>query len=70
MNNREVPYYYGIFRDRVISGEIKVNEMVSLEMNRIDRLIEDPHYYYDRSTVEGYIKFCESELTLTDGRRS
>ena len=48
---------------------VYLNEMVSLEMNRIDRLIEDPHYYYDRSTVEGYIKFCEAELTLTDGRR-
>ena len=67
MNNKEVPYYYGKFRDDVISGKIMVNEMVSLEMNRIDRLIEDPNYYYDRSRVEGYIKFCESELTLTDG---
>jgi phage terminase large subunit-like protein len=65
--NNAVPKYYGIFRDKVLRGEIPVNEMVSLEMNRIDRLIESPVFYYDPEGVERYIRFCEKELTLVDG---
>ena len=65
--NNVVPKYYGMFRDAVIRGEIPVNNEVSMEMNRIDALIENPGIYYDPDPVEGYIKFCENELTLTDG---
>lgn len=61
------PKYYGEFRDAVIRGEIPVNEEVSLEMNRIDQLIANPGVYYDPAPVEGFIDFCESEMTLTDG---
>ncbi len=67
LSNTAVPKYYGQFRDAVIRGEIPVNEKVSLEMNRIDSLIENPNYYYDESKVQGWIDFCESELTLTNG---
>lgn len=67
LSNRAVPKYYGMFRDAVIRGEIPVNQNISMEMNRIDRLIEDPRYYYDPAPVEGWIDFCESELTLVDG---
>lgn len=67
LSNTAVPKYYGMFRDAVLRGEIPVNEMISLEMNRIDRLIANPDYYYDEALVEGWVKFCEAELTLTDG---
>lgn len=67
LSNTATPVYYGKFRDAVISGEIPVCREVSMEMNRIDNLIRDPRYYYDDKAVEGYIKFCENELTLTDG---
>lgn len=67
LSNTAVPTYYGQFRDAVIRGEIPVNEEISMEMNRIDSLIANPGVYYDDSVVEGYIKFCENELTLTDG---
>lgn len=67
LSNTAVPKYYGQFRDAVIRGEIPVNEEISMEMNRIDSLIANPGVYYDDSVVEGYIKFCENELTLTDG---
>ena len=67
LSNTAVPIYYGQFRDAVIRGEIPVNENVSLEMNRIDRLIDDPRFYYDDEAIDGWIKFCETELTLTDG---
>lgn len=67
LSNTAVPKYYGEFRDAVIAGEIPVCETVSLEMNRIDALIDNPKYYYDDKAVEGYIKYCEKELTLTDG---
>lgn len=67
LSNTATPKYYGEFREKVINGEIPVNEMVSLEMNRIDALIRDPKYYYDDQAVEGWIRFCENELTLTDG---
>lgn len=67
LSNTATPKYYGRFREAVIRGEIPVNEMISLEMNRIDALIKNPGVYYDPLPVEGYIAFCESELTLTDG---
>ena len=67
LSNTAVPKYYGQFRDAVLRGEIPVNKEVSMEMNRIDDLIANPGVYYDGSVVEGFIKFCESELTLTDG---
>lgn len=62
-----VPKYYGLFRDAVIHGEIPVNEEISMEMNRIDDLIANPGIFYDDQAVEGWIKFCNNELTLTDG---
>jgi phage terminase large subunit-like protein len=67
LSNTAVPKYYGMFRDAVIRGEIPVCKEVSMEMNRIDRLIRDPRYYYDDDVVEGWIAYCEGELTLTDG---
>lgn len=67
MSNTAVPIYYGQFRDAVIRGEIPVNREVSLEMNRIDALIANPNIYYDNAVVEGFILYCEKELTLTDG---
>lgn len=67
LSNTAVPKYYGMFRDAVIRGEIPVCREIDLEMNRIDRLIDDPRYYYDDQAVEGFILYCENELTLTDG---
>lgn len=67
LSNTAVPKYYGQFRDAVIRGEIPVNREVSMQMNRIDDLIANPGVYYDDQAVEGFIKFCENELTLTDG---
>ena len=67
LSNTATPKYYGQFRDAVLRGEIPVNREISMEMNRIDALIEDPLYYYDDMAVEGFIKYCEFELTLTDG---
>lgn len=67
LSNTAIPKYYGMFRDRVIRGEIPVCQEVSMQMNLIDGLIENPNYYYDGAIVEGYIKYCENELTLTDG---
>ena len=67
LSNRAIPKYYGAFREAVIRGEIAVNELVSLEMNRIDALINNPGIWYDEDAVEGFIRYCESELTLTDG---
>lgn len=67
LSNSAVPIYYGQFRDEVLRGDIPVNREVSLEMNRIDALIANPHIYYDDMAVEGFILFCENELTLTDG---
>ena len=67
ISNTAVPKYYGQFRDAVIRGEIPVCETISLEMNRIDDLIRNPGIYYDPQKVEGWIRFCEKELTLTDG---
>ncbi len=67
LSNTAVPRYYGEFRDAVIRKEIPVCEEVSLEMNRIDELIDNPGIWYDNRAVEGFIYFCENELTLTDG---
>lgn len=67
LSNTAVPKYYGAFRDAVIRGEIPVCNEISMEMNRIDDLIANPGIYYDDQAVEGWIKYCESELTLTDG---
>ena len=67
LSNTAVPKYYGAFRDAVIRGEIPVNREVSMEMNRIDDLIANPGVYYDDQAVEGWIEYCEKELTLTDG---
>lgn len=67
LSNTAVPKYYGRFRDAVLRGEIPVNREISMEMNRIDDLIANPGVYYDDEAVEGWIKFCENEMTLTDG---
>lgn len=67
LSNTAVPKYYGEFRDAVMRGEIPVNREISMEMNRIDDLIENPGVWYDDLAVEGFISFCEEELTLTDG---
>lgn len=67
LSNTATPRYYGEFRDAVLRGDIPVCKEVSMEMNRIDDLIANPGVYYDEQAVEGWIKFCESELTLTDG---
>ena len=67
LSNTAVPTYYGQFRDMVLRGEIPVNREISQEMNRIDALIANPAYYYDDQAVEGFIRYCENELTLTDG---
>ena len=67
LSNTAVPKYYGRFREAVLRGEIPVCREISMEMNRIDALIDDPIYYYDNLAVEGFILFCEKELTLTDG---
>ena len=67
LSNTAVPKYYGQFRDAVIRGEIPVCREISMEMNRVDDLIANPGIYYDDKAVEGWIKYCENELTLTDG---
>ena len=67
LSNTATPFYYGQFRDAVIRGEIPVCKEISMEMNRIDRLIDDPGIYYDDKAVNGFIEYCENELTLTDG---
>lgn len=67
LSNTAVPIYYGQFRDAVIRGDIPVNKEVAMQMNLIDDLIADPNFYYDDTAIEGFIKYCENELTLTDG---
>ena len=67
LSNTATPKYYGMFRDAVIRGEIPVCETISMEMNRIDALIANPGIWYDDQAVEGFISYCETELTLTDG---
>ena len=67
LSNTATPKYYGLFREAVLRGDIPVCQEVSMEMNRIDGLIANPAVYYDPDPVEGFIRFCEDELTLTDG---
>ena len=67
LSNTATPIYYGRFRDAVLRGEIYVNKEISMQMNRIDKRIDNPRYYYDSKAIQGFIKFCENELTLTDG---
>ena len=67
LSNTATPLYYGMFRDAVVRGEIPVCKEISMEMNRIDALIANPGVYYDNAAVNGFISFCEAELTLTDG---
>lgn len=67
LSNTATPIYYGLFREAVMRGEIPVCREISMEMNRIDDLIVNPGVYYDDKAVNGFIKFCERELTLTDG---
>ena len=67
LSNVATPTYYGQFREKVLSGEIPVNREISMEMNRIDSLIANPDYYYDDEAIDGFIAYCENELTLTDG---
>ena len=67
LSNTATPKYYGMFRDAVIRGDIPVCETVSLQMNRIDAMIENPGLWYDDQAIQGFINYCENELTLTDG---
>ena len=67
LSNTATPKYYGEFRDAVLRGDIPVCETISMEMNRIDALIKDPGVYYDSEAINGWIEFCENELTVTDG---
>ena len=67
LSNTATPIYYGQFREQVMRGEIPVCQTIEMEMNRIDNLIADPEIYYDDQAVEGWIAYCENELTLTDG---
>ena len=67
LSNTAVPIYYGQFRDAVLRGEIPVCKEIAMEMNRIDDNIANPGLYYDDKAVNGFIDYCEEELTLTDG---
>ena len=67
LSNTATPKYYGEFRDAVLRGDIPVNQKISMEMNRIDELIANPGIYYDDEAIDGWIRYCENELTLTDG---
>lgn len=67
LSNTAIPIYYGQFRDAVVRGDIPVNREISMEMNRIDALIANPQIFYDDQAVEGFMRFCEGEMTLTDG---
>jgi hypothetical protein len=67
LSNTATPIYYGRFREKVLRGEIPVCREISMEMNRIDALIDDPEVYYDDQAINGFIAYCETECTLTDG---
>lgn len=67
LSNTDTPYYYGLFRQHVLNGDIPVCREIGMEMYRIDALIANPHIYYDPAPLEGFIAYCENELTLTDG---
>ena len=70
LSNTATPKYYGQFRDAVMRGEIPICKEIAMEMNRIDDLIANPGVWYDDQAVEGFISFCECELTLTDGEET
>ena len=67
LSNTSTPEYYAKFRDDVISGKIPICREIAMEMNRIDDLIANPGIYYDNEAINGFIEYCENELTLTDG---
>ena len=67
LSNTATPKYYGMFRDAVLRGQIPVCKEIEMEMNRIDNLIADPRYWYDDHAIQGFVNYCEKELTLTDG---
>ena len=67
LSNAAVPVYYGQFREEVLAGRIPVCREIAMQMNRIDERVKDPRFYYDDSAIDGFVKFCENELTLTDG---
>jgi Phage terminase-like protein, large subunit len=67
LSNTATPIYYGQFREAVLRGDVPVNREIAMEMNRIDALIANPNYYYDDQAIEGFVRYCENELTLTDG---
>lgn len=67
LSNTETPIHYGKFRRAVMDGKIPVCKEIAMEMSRIDDLIDNPLYYYDDRAINGFIKYCENELTLTDG---
>lgn len=67
LSNTAVPRYYNEFRDAVVRGETAINQEIAMEMNRIDSLVANPGIFYDDKAVEGWVKYCEAELTLTDG---
>lgn len=67
LSNTATPKYYGRFKEQVLNGDIRICKEIEMEMNRIDALIDNPGIFYDDQAVEGFIKFCENELTLTDG---
>lgn len=67
LSNTATPIYYGQFREAVLRGDIPVCNEISMEMNRIDELIANPGVYYDDQAINGFIRYCEAELTLTDG---
>lgn len=67
LSNTATPRYYGMFRDAVLRGDIPVCQEMSMEMNRIDAMIENPNYWYDDHAIQGFVNYCESELTLTNG---
>lgn len=67
LSNTATPIYYSMFRESVINGEIPVNQEVAMQMNLIDALIESPKFYYDDEAINGFVSFCEKEMTLTDG---
>ena len=67
LSNTAIPNEYGKFREKVLRGEIPVNAEISMQMNRVDFLINSPDYYYDDEAINGFIEFCEKEMTLADG---
>lgn len=67
LSNTAIPHHYAEFKRAVLSGEIPVCREISMEMNRIDHLVEDPRYYYDDEAIDGFVRYCENECTLTNG---